>query len=106
MKYRIDKNKLLNNFVTYAKINTRSNQWVPKDQIPSTSGQMELAQLLKQQLENLHLKDIKLNTQNGFLTALLPGNTKNSKPTIGFIAHLDTADYESSNVIPQNSPKL
>ncbi|MGL5898468.1 MAG: peptidase T [Lactobacillaceae bacterium] len=104
MKYRIDKNELLNNFVTYAKINTRSNEWVPKDQIPSTSGQMELAQLLKQQLENLHLKDIKLNTQNGFLTALLPGNTKNSKPTIGFIAHLDTANYESSKVLPQIHP--
>lgn len=101
MKYQIDLKDLLNNFVTYAKVNTRSNEWVSKDKIPSTQGQTELAVLLQQQLEKMALQKVKLNPKNGFLTALLPGNTGSLNPTIGFIAHLDTADYESTQVLPQ-----
>ncbi|MCO6542384.1 MAG: peptidase T [Lactobacillus sp.] len=100
MKYKIDNNNLLNNFLIYAKINTRSNPNNSK-QIPSTNCQLDLIKILKQQLEELNLQEVKVNPKNSYLTALLPSNTDEARPTIGFIAHLDTADFESENVNPQ-----
>ncbi|BDR57787.1 peptidase T [Xylocopilactobacillus apicola] len=104
MKYNIDNEELLQNFITYAKVNTRSDEEAPVDQVPSTLGQLELAQLIKKQLEELELQDVKINPDNGFVTGLLPGNTDEDVPTIGFIAHLDTADFAAENVKPQVHP--
>lgn len=100
MKYDIDSQEVLNNFLTYAKINTRSNPQ-NSQRIPSTDCQMDLSRLLEQQLKDLHLQNIKINPSNAYLTALLPGNTNKKQPTIGFIAHLDTADFNAENVQPQ-----
>lgn len=100
MKYDIDSQEVLNNFLTYAKINTRSNPQ-NSQRIPSTACQMDLSRLLEQQLKDLHLQNVKINPSNAYLTALLPGNTNKKQPTIGFIAHLDTADFNAENVQPQ-----
>lgn len=100
MKYDIDSQEVLNNFLTYAKINTRSNPQ-NSQRIPSTDCQMDLSRLLEQQLKDLHLQNVKINPSNAYLTALLPGNTNKKQPTIGFIAHLDTADFNAENVQPQ-----
>ncbi|GAF39762.1 peptidase T [Agrilactobacillus composti DSM 18527 = JCM 14202] len=102
MNYAIDTQALLKDFITYAKVNTRSDESAPMDQIPTTPGQTKLAQILAQQLRDLGgVSEIKLNPANGYLTALLPSNLTESVASIGFIAHLDTADYEADHVQPQ-----
>ena len=68
---------------------------------PSTPGQLVFAQTLKEELENLGLQDISLD-DNGYLMATLPANTQEHKPTIGFIAHLDTSpDASGKHIKPR-----
>ena len=68
---------------------------------PSTPGQLVFAQALKEELENLGLQDISLD-DNGYLMATLPANTQEHKPTIGFIAHLDTSpDASGKHIKPR-----
>ncbi|MDE7146222.1 MAG: peptidase T, partial [Duncaniella sp.] len=68
---------------------------------PSTPGQMEFAQHLEKELNNMGLKDITLD-DNGYLMATLPGNTDKEVPTVGFIAHLDTSpDMSGKHVSPR-----
>ncbi|UQS82351.1 peptidase T [Bombilactobacillus folatiphilus] len=97
----IDCKALLADFLQYVQINTRSDEHVPLTKVPTTAGQTELAQVLMQQLQDLGLSEIKLNPQNSFLTALLPSNDPQASGTVGFIAHLDTADYLAEPVCPQ-----
>ena len=92
------KEKLLERFITYAKINTRSD--ASSQSIPTTYSQVEFALLLKKELENMGLSQIDYNEKNGFLSGLLPKNSEDY-PSIGFISHLDTADYNAENINPQ-----
>lgn len=91
--------KLLSRFLTYVKYDTRSDE--NSETVPSTSSQVNFAkEIVMPHLEEIGLSEIKFNPANGFVTATLPANTE-GLPTIGFIAHMDTADFESRNVNPQ-----
>ena len=82
---------VLARFLRYSKINTTTNpQNGAAGIMPSTPGQMELAKLLKMELEELGLLDIKLE-DSAILTATLPANTDIKLPTVAFFAHLDTS---------------
>lgn len=94
--------QLLERFIRYAKINTRSD--ATSQTVPTTPGQVEFAKILEKDLGEIGLSDIQYNEKNGFLTAVLPATTKESVPTIGFIAHLDTADYNAENIQPTVFP--
>ncbi|MDR1966030.1 MAG: peptidase T [Synergistaceae bacterium] len=78
----------LDRFLKYVTFDTQSAEDAPC--VPSTPGQFELARYLEGELAQLGLKDVKLS-ENAYVTATLPGNTKKSVPSVGFIAHLDTA---------------
>ncbi|NLL37539.1 MAG: peptidase T [Fretibacterium sp.] len=78
----------LQRFLKYVTYDTQSAQ--DSTTTPSTPGQMELARVMAEELRELGLKDIVL-TENAYVTATLPGNTKKKVPAIGFVAHLDTA---------------
>lgn len=39
--------------------------------------------------------------KNGYLTATIESTTDKDVPTIGFISHVDTADFNSENIQPQ-----
>ena len=91
---------ILDRFIRYAKINTRSDESVA-DRTPSTDGQWDLARLLEKELNALGLQDVHLN-EKCFLTATLPANTDKPLPVIGFLAHLDTSpDFSGEGVNPQ-----
>lgn len=91
-------NKLVERFISYAKINTQSNE--ESATCPSTDGQWTLAHQLMQELTDLGLSDIHLD-DHGYLMARLRGNTADV-PAIGFIAHMDTAtDETGAHVHPQ-----
>lgn len=86
-------------FIRYAKINTQSNPQI--DRCPSTDGQLELARILFEELLDLGLEDVHLNS-NGYVWGTLPANTENALPIIGFLAHMDTSpDFSGENVSPR-----
>ncbi|MBO0470056.1 peptidase T [Enterococcus sp. DIV0242_7C1] len=90
---------LLDRFIRYVKVNTRSD--AASQRVPTTLGQVELARVIEKELIEIGLSDIHYNDKNGFLTAVLPATITEDVPTIGFIAHLDTADYNAENIQPK-----
>lgn len=89
---------LLKRFIRYAKINTRSDE--KSSTIPSTKVQENFLFMLKSELEELGLEDVHI-TKGWFLTATLPANTIKKYAKVGFISHVDTADFNSIGVNPQ-----
>ena len=90
---------LLNRFLTYVKINTRSNP--DSTTTPSTQTQVDFAlNVLKPEMESVGLQDVHYLT-NGYLVGTLPANDSTKTRKIGFIAHMDTADFNSEGISPQ-----
>lgn len=85
--------------IRYAKINTRSDE--ASETIPSTEIQYDLLKPLVEELKAIGMEDVVLTESNAFVTATLPANTDKEIPSMGFIAHVDTADFNSENVNPQ-----
>lgn len=90
---------LLPRFLRYVKTETRSNP--VSETTPSTQTQVAFAQTLKKELEELGLSNVLYNEKNGFVIATLPSNIEKDVRSIGFIAHMDTADFNAVNVNPQ-----
>ena len=91
---------LLDRFLRYVKINTRSDEEVT-NRTPTTENQWDLACLLEQELKDMGMGDVHLN-EKCFLTAALPSNSSRELPTIGFLAHIDTSvDFNGEGVSPQ-----
>ncbi|CAN2923831.1 peptidase T [Streptococcus dysgalactiae] len=96
MKYE----SLLDRFIKYVKINTRSNP--DSELIPSTASQTEFAlTVLKPEMEAIGLQEVHYNPENGYLIGTLPANSPALTRKIGFIAHMDTADFNAEHVNPQ-----
>lgn len=89
MKADIIKEKLQENFLSYLAIPSQSDEKNPN--VPSSVGQLLLAQKLEKDLKDLDLVDIKIN-EFGVLQAKLPANTDKTIPNIGWVCHLDTVD--------------
>ncbi|HEL0004472.1 TPA: peptidase T [Streptococcus equi subsp. zooepidemicus] len=91
---------LLERFLNYVKINTRSNP--ASTTTPSTKSQADFAlTVLKPEMEAIGLQDIHYNPANGYLIGSLPANSSKLTRKIGFIAHMDTADFNAEGVAPQ-----
>lgn len=90
---------LVDRFVKYVKIDTRSD--ANSETIPSTKSQVEFAHMLVEDLKEVGLEEVEYNGSNSFVTATLPSNTDKKIPTVGFISHVDTADFNSENIDPQ-----
>ncbi|MGX7111683.1 peptidase T [Gemella cuniculi] len=95
MKYET----MLERFLGYVNFKSRSD--ASSTTIPSTPEQKEFLKMLKGQLESLKLDDVVLNEENWFLTATLPSNTDKEYDTVGFISHVDTADFNVEGISPQ-----
>lgn len=89
---------MLERFIKYVKFETRSDAY--SNTIPSTPSQYEFAKMLAKDLEELGLENVYIN-KYCFVNATLPSNIDKKVPTIGFIAHIDTADFEARNINPQ-----
>lgn len=91
---------LLERFIKYVKVNTRSN---PASQtIPSTQSQVDFAlQVLKPEMEAIGLENVHYLEHNGYIVGTLPSNAKHLTRKIGFISHIDTADFNAEGVNPQ-----
>lgn len=93
------KEEMIKRFTTYVQIDTQSNE--DSETCPSTKGQLELGKLLVEELKEIGMQEVSMD-ENGYVFATLPSNTEKDVPTIGFLAHLDTAtDFTGKNVKPQ-----
>ncbi len=84
----IDSNDLLERFLRYVQIDTRSDE--QSTATPSTPGQWDLLRLLAMELEQLGLADVVL-TEHGYVLATLPATAPQPAPVIAWFAHVDTA---------------
>ena len=89
---------LKDRFLKYVKFETRSDE--KSETIPSTPTQLEFAKILARELEEIGMENVYVNDAC-FVNATLPGNIDKDVPVIGFIAHMDTADFNANNVNPQ-----
>lgn len=93
------KEEIIERFTTYVKVDTQSDESV--DTCPSTLGQLTLGNMLVDELKSIGMQDAAID-ENGYVMATLPSNTEKDVPTIGFLAHVDTAtDFTGKNVNPQ-----
>ena len=91
--------KLVERFIRYARVNTQSDE--NSKTCPSTPGQIQLAQILVGELQDIGLTDVSMDG-NGYVMASLQANTTKNVPVIGFISHLDTSpDFKADRVNPQ-----
>ncbi|MBO8157779.1 MAG: peptidase T [Bacillaceae bacterium] len=93
------KQDLINRLISYAKVDTQSD---PNNKAcPSSEGQWNLARMLVDELKSIGMQDVTID-DHCYVMATLPANTDKDIPTIGFLAHLDTAtDFTGKNVNPQ-----
>jgi tripeptide aminopeptidase len=90
---------LLSRFLRYVHVDTQSDE--TSKTFPSTSGQLVLLEMLKQELSELGAADVQM-TKHGYVLASIPANTRKARvPTVAFLAHVDTApDCSGKNVKP------
>ena len=90
---------LVERFLKYVKIDTQSNE--ESTTCPSTEKQFDLAKVIIEDLKGIGMSDVSMD-ENGYIMATLPSNTDKEVPTVGFIAHMDTApDYSGRDVKPR-----
>lgn len=93
------KQNLQDRLINYAKIDTQAD--MSNSNCPSSPGQLVLAKMLVEELKEIGIKDVKID-EFGYVMATVPANTDKVVPTIGFLAHIDTAtDLSGKNVDPQ-----
>ncbi len=91
--------KLVERFLNYVNFDTESNG--ESETCPSTAKQLKLAEFLKNEMIEIGLEEVTLD-ENGYLMGTLPSNTEKVVPTIGFLAHMDTAPAFSGKDIKPN----
>lgn len=93
------KQELIERFTRYVKVETQSNE--NNEACPSSEGQWNLARMLVEELKAIGMSDVTID-EHCYVMATLPANTDKDVRTIGFLAHLDTAqDFSGANVNPQ-----
>ncbi|WP_315906514.1 peptidase T [Priestia koreensis] len=93
------KDELIKRLSTYVQVDTQSDS--ESETCPSTPGQLTLANMLVEELKEIGMHEVTID-DNGYVMATLPSNTEKDVPTIGFLAHVDTAtDFTGKNVKPQ-----
>jgi len=90
---------LLERFLTYVKVNTRSDE--TSTTTPSTQSQVDFAKnVLIPEMKRVGLENV-YYLPNGFAIGTLPANDPRFTRKIGFISHMDTADFNAENIQPQ-----
>lgn len=94
-----NKQALIDRFLSYVKIDTQSDE--TSNTTPSTEKQWDLANKLKQELQEMGMQDVSID-ENAYVMATLPSNVEHEVPVIGFVSHFDTTpDFSGTNVNPQ-----
>jgi len=99
MQHPIDRERLLDRFLRYVRIDTTAQPESTK--YPSSPGQLELGRLLVQELQRMGLLEA-YQDEHGIVTAMIPATVPGPWVPIALIAHLDTSpEAPGANVDPQ-----
>lgn len=90
---------LMDRFLNYVKVETRSDDQA--DTVPSSPKETAFLKQLAQELKDLGLTKVRIHPQNSYLLATIPSNVDFAVPVMGLLAHVDTADFNATNVQPQ-----
>ena len=82
------KDILLQRFSKYISYATTADP--ESESYPSTQALLDFADVMVEELRSIGMQQV-TKDQHGYVTALLPANTTEKQPVIGFMAHLDTA---------------
>ena len=96
---RDDRTDLLNRFLAYVRVNTRSDP--ASDTTPSSPSQIDFAQRLGDEMRGIGVQDVHYLESNGYIIGTIPATTTKQCPRIGFISHIDTADFNAEGITPQ-----
>lgn len=88
-----------NKFIQYAKLNTRSDE--NSSAVPTTKGQVKLLKELVSELKKLGLVEVSYSEKDAYTVGKIASNIKERVAPIGFVAHVDTADFNADNIQPQ-----
>ena len=90
--------KILDRFLRYVSVDTQSNEESLSQ--PSTAKQLNLLGLLRDELLQMGVEATL--DEYGYVMGRIPSNIEEKVPSIGFIAHVDTApDASGANIKPQ-----
>lgn len=94
------KESVVNRFLKYIAIDTKSDPESPTT--PSTEIQWDLARLLRDEMIEMGLQDVTLD-DHCYLMGRIPATAEDKgQPTIGFIAHMDSApDLSGKDIKPR-----
>ncbi|UQZ86869.1 Peptidase T [Paenibacillus konkukensis] len=93
------KKQLIQRLTAYAQVDSQSD--AGSTTCPTTPGQLTLARMLVDELKGIGMSEVTMDA-NGYVMATLPANTVKEVPTIGFMAHMDTAtDFTGAGVKPR-----
>ncbi|GFH41018.1 peptidase T [Lactococcus insecticola] len=91
--------KLKSRFMDYVRINTRSDE--TSETVPTTQSQVDFAAKLADELSAIGVQNVHYLASNGYVVGTIPATTTKNVAKIGFIAHMDTADFNAEGVNPQ-----
>ena len=90
--------KILDRFLRYVAVDTQSDE--NSETQPSTDKQLNLLGMLRDELNAMGVEATL--DEYGYVIGYIPSNTDKEVPSIGFIAHVDTApDASGADIKPQ-----
>lgn len=92
------KEEILKRFFKYVSYATTSDE--SSETYPSTQALLDFGDVMVEELKAIGMQQVEKD-KYGYVTALLPGNVPDTKPTIGFIAHFDTAPDMPGIAVPR-----
>ncbi|MFB9769526.1 peptidase T [Lactiplantibacillus modestisalitolerans] len=90
---------LISDFLSFVKVNTRSDE--ASTTVPSSPRETAFLTQLMDKLKTLGLSDVHQDQQSAYVFATIPANGDKAVKKLGFISHIDTADFNSEQVNPQ-----
>ena len=92
---------LVPRFLKYVQTETRSDE--SSTTIPSTQSQVDFAKEIAAELKEIGLSNVRISPVCGYVYTTLPSNLDDDTNVkkVGFIAHMDTADFNAKDVKPQ-----
>lgn len=86
-------------FLKYVAVDTQSDETSQK--VPSSAKEVAFLANLAKDLKDIGLTNIRIMPDGYVFAELASNSVDKTLPTIGFIAHVDTADFNGTNVKPQ-----
>lgn len=90
---------LLPRFLSYVKVETRSDP--DSSTVPSSPKETAFLKQLADELTKLGVSDVHQQKASAYIVGTIPSNIDQQVPTVGFISHIDTADFNAHNIQPQ-----